>query len=178
MFCQHIISHEIREARSCELRGKWCSGITPAQHAGGPGLNPQRVHTVSMDVARSCRVAQWSPARSALRQPVRRASPTTLHPRASYLEGTIRRRGGIEPRRIPTPPCVEVMSEHRPDSPRPLCRSAGWGTCGHRADLRLHRGGGDRAGQQLTHRLCMVLCNPSGKGGTQPPHFPASWASG
>ena len=22
----------------------WCSGITPAQHAGGPGLNPQRVH--------------------------------------------------------------------------------------------------------------------------------------
>ena len=25
-------------------RGTWCSGITPAQHAGGPGLNPQRVH--------------------------------------------------------------------------------------------------------------------------------------
>ena len=24
--------------------GSWCSGITPAQHAGGPGLNPQRVH--------------------------------------------------------------------------------------------------------------------------------------
>ena len=23
--------------------GTWCSGITPAQHAGGPGLNPQRV---------------------------------------------------------------------------------------------------------------------------------------
>ena len=22
-------------------RGSWCSGITPAQHAGGPGLNPQ-----------------------------------------------------------------------------------------------------------------------------------------
>ena len=24
--------------------GTWCSGITPAQHAGGPGLNPQCVH--------------------------------------------------------------------------------------------------------------------------------------
>ena len=22
----------------------WCSGMTPAQHAGGPGLSPQRVH--------------------------------------------------------------------------------------------------------------------------------------
>ena len=26
------------------LSGTWCSGITPAQHAGGPGFNPQRVH--------------------------------------------------------------------------------------------------------------------------------------
>ena len=26
------------------LKGTWCSGITPAQHAGGPGFNPQRVH--------------------------------------------------------------------------------------------------------------------------------------
>ena len=25
-------------------RGSWCSGITPAQHAGGPGFNPQCVH--------------------------------------------------------------------------------------------------------------------------------------
>ena len=25
-------------------QGTWCSGITPAQHAGGPGLNPQCVH--------------------------------------------------------------------------------------------------------------------------------------
>ena len=25
-------------------KGSWCSGITPAQHAGGPGFNPQRVH--------------------------------------------------------------------------------------------------------------------------------------
>ncbi len=29
----------------CSLSmGTWCSGITPAQHAGGPGLNPQCVH--------------------------------------------------------------------------------------------------------------------------------------
>ena len=26
------------------FKGTWCSGITPAQHAAGPGLNPQHVH--------------------------------------------------------------------------------------------------------------------------------------
>ena len=26
------------------FKGTWCSGITPAQHAGGPGFNPQCVH--------------------------------------------------------------------------------------------------------------------------------------
>ena len=26
-------------------RGTWCSGITPAQHAGGPGFNAQCVQT-------------------------------------------------------------------------------------------------------------------------------------
>ena len=26
------------------IKGGWCSGITPAQHAGGPGFNPQTVH--------------------------------------------------------------------------------------------------------------------------------------
>ena len=26
-------------------RGTWCSGITPAQHAGGPGFNPRCVHS-------------------------------------------------------------------------------------------------------------------------------------
>ena len=26
------------------IRGAWCSGITSASHAEGPGLNPQRVH--------------------------------------------------------------------------------------------------------------------------------------
>ena len=30
--------------KSCRV-GTWCSGIAPAQHAGGPGFNPQRVHT-------------------------------------------------------------------------------------------------------------------------------------
>ena len=25
-------------------KGTWCSGITPAQHAGGPGFKPQCVH--------------------------------------------------------------------------------------------------------------------------------------
>ena len=27
-----------------DFKGTWCSGITPAQHAGGPGFNPQCVH--------------------------------------------------------------------------------------------------------------------------------------
>ena len=35
-------------ARTCfpapPSKGTWCSGITPAQHAGGPGFNPQCVH--------------------------------------------------------------------------------------------------------------------------------------
>ena len=31
-------------------QGSWCSGITPAQHAGGPGLNPQTVHFCSRNV--------------------------------------------------------------------------------------------------------------------------------
>ena len=31
--------------------GTWCSGITPAQHAGGPGFNPQRVHILCFVVA-------------------------------------------------------------------------------------------------------------------------------
>ena len=31
---------------SAQSWGTWCSGITPAQHAGGPGFNPQCVHNV------------------------------------------------------------------------------------------------------------------------------------
>ena len=32
------LAHELKYV------GTWCSGITPAQHAGGPGFNPQCVH--------------------------------------------------------------------------------------------------------------------------------------
>ena len=32
------------DARQRFLEGTWCGGITPAQHAGGPGFNPQRAH--------------------------------------------------------------------------------------------------------------------------------------
>jgi hypothetical protein len=34
-----------RDARLFQL-GAWCSGIAPAQHVGGPGLSPQRAHTL------------------------------------------------------------------------------------------------------------------------------------
>ena len=30
------------------LQGSWCSGITPAQHAGGPGFNPQCAHVLML----------------------------------------------------------------------------------------------------------------------------------
>jgi hypothetical protein len=36
-----------RTAKTSPQRGTWCSGITPAQHAGGPGFNPQCVHGLS-----------------------------------------------------------------------------------------------------------------------------------
>ena len=32
------------QAMTKHIGGTWCSGITPAQHVGGPGLNPQCVH--------------------------------------------------------------------------------------------------------------------------------------
>ena len=32
------------QKRLQQTTGTWCSGITPAQHAGGPGFNPQCVH--------------------------------------------------------------------------------------------------------------------------------------
>ena len=31
-------------SRPAQLRGSWCSGITPAQHARGAGFNPRPVH--------------------------------------------------------------------------------------------------------------------------------------
>ena len=33
--------------------GTWCSGTTPAQHAGGPGLNPLCAHMFA-GIARNC----------------------------------------------------------------------------------------------------------------------------
>merc|ERR1712016_343261 len=47
------------------LKGTWCSGITPAQHAGGPGFNPQRVHGCLSDSIsqQSARLASGGSAR-------------------------------------------------------------------------------------------------------------------
>jgi hypothetical protein len=36
--------NEKQRKAACPGKGTWCSGITPAQHAGGPGFNPQCVH--------------------------------------------------------------------------------------------------------------------------------------
>ena len=36
------------------FKGTWCSGITPAQHAGGPGFNPQRVHVLEAVTSKTC----------------------------------------------------------------------------------------------------------------------------
>ena len=40
------------------VKGTWCSGITPAQHAGGAGFNPQRVNF------RLCLTSNWTEGRS------------------------------------------------------------------------------------------------------------------
>lgn len=39
-----VLRHIGQHCRKMEYLGSWCGGITPAQHAGGPGLKPQRVH--------------------------------------------------------------------------------------------------------------------------------------
>ena len=45
-------------AASLVAWGTWCSGITPAQHAGGPGLNPQCVHYGGGALPSQC-VRRW-----------------------------------------------------------------------------------------------------------------------
>ena len=40
--------------------GTWCSGITPAQHAGGPGFNPQCVQVVFGHLRRFLRTLRLS----------------------------------------------------------------------------------------------------------------------
>ena len=39
-YAQRVFEH----SRPAQLRGSWCSGITPAQHARGAGFNPRPVH--------------------------------------------------------------------------------------------------------------------------------------
>ena len=39
-YAQQVFEHP----RPAQLRGSWCSGITPAQHARGAGFNPRPVH--------------------------------------------------------------------------------------------------------------------------------------
>ena len=39
-YAQRVFEH----SRPAQLRGSWCSGITPAQHARGAGFNPWPVH--------------------------------------------------------------------------------------------------------------------------------------
>ena len=39
-----MFSVKMRDTISSLLKGTWCSGITSALHAEGPGLNPQCVH--------------------------------------------------------------------------------------------------------------------------------------
>ena len=53
------------QAMTKHIGGTWCSGITPAQHAGGPGFNPQRVHGCLSDSIsqQSARLASGGSAR-------------------------------------------------------------------------------------------------------------------
>ena len=49
----------LRMRRRClRFEGTWCSGITPAQHAGGPGFNAQCVHYGGGALPSQC-VRRW-----------------------------------------------------------------------------------------------------------------------
>ena len=65
------------------VKGTWCSGITPAQHAGGPGFNPQRVHLGSLRRRGQEREIKWSQA----------ARPAIMAPRHLAPQGCQREHG-------------------------------------------------------------------------------------
>ena len=50
-----VAQHNV--SRNTLSTGTWCSGITPAQNAGGPGFNPQCVHIYHCRV----RMTLWNP---------------------------------------------------------------------------------------------------------------------
>ena len=59
--------------------GTWCSGITPAQHAGGPGFNPQCVQFLSQQlVAHSVAISQGARAPHRLQMTAVGFEPTPL----------------------------------------------------------------------------------------------------
>ena len=43
----NVVSLTCTQEKTNVLLGTWCKGITPAQHAGGAGFNPQCVHFIS-----------------------------------------------------------------------------------------------------------------------------------
>ena len=50
---------ELTLQSSSMTKGTWCSGITPAQHAGGPGFNPQCVYTLlPSEINPRCKIVQ------------------------------------------------------------------------------------------------------------------------
>ena len=59
---------------SMSRKGSWCSGITPAQHAGAPGLNPLTVHKVH---GRECENDQCTVGSASVRQNLAKISHAT-----------------------------------------------------------------------------------------------------
>ena len=73
--CNHVSLFEMHCVSVCAgaippllLLGTWCSGITPAQRAGGPGLNPQCVHRLKVSCVKIRIVQQLERIPSIVRQ--------------------------------------------------------------------------------------------------------------
>ena len=55
---RHALRRSLQDVQKFQL-GTWYSGITPAQHAGGPGLNPQCVHSIPFCLISLPTVSFW-----------------------------------------------------------------------------------------------------------------------
>ena len=129
---------------ACEgSKGTWCSGITPAQHAGGPGLNPQCVHLLEKSRTTLLRLASLAAERTNRRSVDKRAgslhwglSPGPSVYRTDALPLSYRGLQGSADRwALRAPPYRFPGARHRaPHRACPSARAAGK-SCPHQSNL-------------------------------------------